>query len=107
MDSDKAIGGLYLDADDFLRTGFLCHSCRRLSGKREESSLLFLQTDNHNRCLPVYETDWLPAYNSPLLTLFPLSLYKFSINAAKREQAISQLGCSMCMKAHGHGCHDV
>lgn len=23
MDSDKAIGGLYLDADDFLHTGFL------------------------------------------------------------------------------------
>lgn len=44
MDSDKAIGALYLDADDFLHTGFLCHSYKRLLGRREGSSLLFLQT---------------------------------------------------------------
>lgn len=53
MDSDKAIGGLYLDADDFLHTGFLCHSYSCQSGKREESSLQFLQTDSQSLPLSV------------------------------------------------------
>lgn len=64
MDSDKAIGGLYLDADDFLHTGFLCHSYSCLSGKREESSLQFLQTDSQSPLLSSCMWDWLPVFRT-------------------------------------------
>lgn len=82
MDSDKANGSLYLDADDFLH-GFLCHSQNCLSGRREESSLLFLLTDSQSLWLSVciwdWLTDWLHClsglhYLTPPLALFTLSV---------------------------------
>ena len=73
MDSDKAIGGLYLDADDFLRTGFLCHSHSRLSGwKRGE--LPPLSPDWQSLLLSAWIWDWQTD-----------GRYKLFINAAKRR----------------------
>lgn len=49
-------------------------------------------------CLYMRLTDWLSTL--PLAhTISPFTLYKFSINAAKREQTVSRSDCSMCVKA--------
>lgn len=108
MDSDKAIGGLYLDADDFLHTASSVAGRAACHGKRGESSLLFfffywLQSITVSVCLCVRQTDRLPVYPSsqpPLAgSISPFTWYKFSINAARRVQTISQLDCSLCIKA--------
>lgn len=84
---DRAIGGLYLDADDFLHTGFLCHCCRRLSGEKnnEAPSCSYRQTVNHRHCLSVGIWDWL-AVQSPEARIFPQANGgQIFINGAKRS----------------------
>ncbi len=102
MDSDKAIGGLYLDADDFFPTGFLCHWWSSLSWKREESPILFprnWQPITITVCLYMRLTDcllYLHALSTPFGShYFPCTV---SIYAAKGEQTVSQLDSSVCMK---------
>lgn len=71
--------------------------------EKKAPSTFYRLTANHYRCLSVYETDWLPVYRPSQVSLahvFPLTRYKFSINAAKREETVSQLDFS-CMRAHG------
>lgn len=78
MDSDKAIGGLYLDADDFHR-GFFCHLLSCLSGKREEKTpSCFPLTDSQSRQLSVWIRDGLTAL------LLPSN--KFSIKAPGKSK---------------------
>lgn len=118
MDSDKATGTLYLDADDFLH-GFLCHSQNCLSGRGAESPLLFLLTDSQSLWLSDCIWDWLTALSLsttlPHTTFgshcFP-SLWKLSINAAAKKERTNHLSAGL-LHVHGdieqqycHGCRD-
>lgn len=108
MDSDKAIGGLYLDADDFLHTGFLCYCYCRLSGKIEESSLLFLLTDSQSRLVSVCIRDWLHVYNASQAPVARTSSPSLCINSPLMQQKGEQTICPcvwMHRGSHGHGCH--
>lgn len=103
MDSDKAIGGLYLDADDFHRGFFLSLVELPVREKRENLLPVFhWLTANHISCLSPYETDCLH---------FPPN--KFSIKAPgklkerrnqRKENKLSTPGFLVSLKAQKHEC---
>lgn len=95
MDSDKAIGGLYLDADDFLCTGFLCHSYRRLSEKRDAPSCFYRLTIITTICLYIRLTDWLPVYLHSISAPSTLQISpSLSINSLLMQQKENKLSLS-------------
>lgn len=81
MDSDKAIGGLYLDADDFHHVFFCCLSGRWGGG--ETLPVFHWVTANHMSCLSAYETDWLRS--QPAVVPFKYILH---LSTRKRTQRI-------------------
>lgn len=104
MDSDKAIGGLYLDADDFLHTGFLCDCCSRLSWERRRRLppgffffFFYRLTVNHRCCL--YESDWLLTLSLSLsigLHRFQFILFKSSRRTSRRSARPQHMQYTVC-----------
>lgn len=92
MDSDEAIGGLYLDADDFLSmvASFVAVAgARQGAGKEAPSCFYRRQLITATACSYMRLTDYTTSCGSPD---FQLIWFKVSINAAKREQSSSQSG---------------
>lgn len=91
MDSDKAIGGLYLDADDLLHTGFLCQ-CITL-GERGRDCPLSLQTDSQSLslivsvCLYTGLTDYTSSQHPLVCTVSPSLCINFPLMVQRGNKA--------------------